>query len=103
MPNKPRIEFLPKAQIEGEYIRIADISGDEDVILRYLNELFEERRELAAKTFEIPRDCVSCSKVFCVDMCRKRKSLLFDPCCGIRRTFFTIAELESLLRYKFDN
>jgi hypothetical protein len=102
MLEKTSIEFFEKPGAFEGYLCIADINGDERVIIDSLNKLLSLKRENLYKDNSLPKDCSTCFKVFGIEKSEKSTLLFFKACCGIRR-ILTLEEIKGFLFHEFEN
>ncbi len=96
------VEFFKGLELNGNYLRIAKIYGDENELIDKLNELLEEKRKQLQLAQTLSDDCKKCSKVFCVEMRRDGTFVFVDACCAMRDVL-TIEDVRGCLCHEFDH
>lgn len=91
------VYFFRKPELKGnEFVRVAKIIGDENVLIDALNEsIMLEKKSLKALG-KLPDYCMDCHKIIGVEVCQDGKFLFFRHCCGIK-SIITLEKIKGFL------
>lgn len=100
--SETMVGFFQNLKIDGNYLRVAKIFGNENKVIDRLCKVFEERKKRLLLSQALPDDCNACTEAVCVEMCREGAVVFVDACCAMRE-ILTIEEVKGCLCHEFDH
>lgn len=95
-------QLFGNLKMEGNYLRVAKIFGNENKVIDKLYKVFKERKKKLQLSQSLPDDCRCCDEAVCVEMCREGSVVFVDACCAMRKVL-TIEEVRGCLYHEFDH